>query len=160
DALDRPVAARLEALERHRQVSSSLRAGDRVHLVQDHGLDAAQHLARLRGQEQEERLRRRDENVGGRAEHASALVGRRGAGADRDGELRPETRERGAQIALDVVVQRFERRYVEETESLSRGRVETINPEQERCERLPGARGSLDENVTATRNRRPPTGLR
>ena len=44
---------------------AALRAGDRVHLVEDHGLDPAERLARLRGEEQEQGLGRRDEDVGG-----------------------------------------------------------------------------------------------
>ena len=49
---------------REREVGAALRAGDRVHLVEDQRLDAAQRLARLRGQHQVERLGRRDQDVG------------------------------------------------------------------------------------------------
>ena len=72
-----------------------------------------QHLAALRGQQQEERLRRRDQDVGRLAEHRRALLLRRVAGAHRDRELRLEPGERPAQVALDVVVQRLQRRDVE-----------------------------------------------
>jgi hypothetical protein len=51
------VEQRVEPLQRERQVSTALGAGDGVHLVDDDGLDAAQRLAGLRGQEEEERLR-------------------------------------------------------------------------------------------------------
>ena len=65
DALERALDETLEPLERQRQMSSALRSRDRVHLVEDDRLDAAQRLARLRGQEQKERLRRGDEDVRG-----------------------------------------------------------------------------------------------
>ena len=39
DALERRVDEALEPLERERQVRAALRAGDRVHLVEDHRLD-------------------------------------------------------------------------------------------------------------------------
>ena len=64
----------LEALQREREVGAALRPRDRVHLVEDHGLDPAQGLARLRGEEEEERLGRGDEDVGRRAQHAPALL--------------------------------------------------------------------------------------
>ena len=82
-ALGGLVEQRVEPLERQRQVGAALGAGDRVHLVDDHRLDAAQRLARLRGEEQEQRLGRRDEDVGRRAGERAALVGRGVAGADR-----------------------------------------------------------------------------
>jgi hypothetical protein len=46
-----------------------------VHLVDDHGVHAAQHLAGRRGQQQEQRLRGGDEDVGWVAGEAAALVG-------------------------------------------------------------------------------------
>ena len=74
----------LEPLERERQVRAALRSRDGVHLVEDHRLDAAQRLARLRGEQQEERLGGRDEDVGRRSQHPAALLGRRVAGAHGD----------------------------------------------------------------------------
>ena len=94
--------------------------GDRVHLVEDHRLDRAQQLAAPRGEEQEERLRGRDQDVGRRAQHLLALALRRVARADADRELRAEPGERAAEVPLDVVVQRLERRDVEEPEALAR----------------------------------------
>ena len=110
----------LEALQRERQVRAALRAGDRVHLVEDHRLDGAQHLAALRGEQQEERLGRRDQDVGRRAQHLLALALRRVARAHADGELRAHAGERAAQVALDVVVERLQRRHVEEPQALAR----------------------------------------
>ena len=63
DPLRRPLEQRVEPLERQRQVRAALGAGDGVHLVDDHRLDPAQRLARLRGEQQEERLGRRDQDV-------------------------------------------------------------------------------------------------
>ena len=57
----RPQA--LQALEREGEVRPALRAGDRVDLVDDHGLDAAERLARRAGEQQVEALRRRDQDV-------------------------------------------------------------------------------------------------
>ena len=55
---------RLEALEREREVRAALGVGDGVDLVDDHRLDPAEHLARVRGEDQVQRLGRRDEDVG------------------------------------------------------------------------------------------------
>ena len=64
---------RLEPLEREEEVRAALGRGDRVDLVDDDGLDRREHLARLRGQQEVERLRRRDQDVGRRARDARAL---------------------------------------------------------------------------------------
>ena len=55
----------VEPLEREREVRAALGAGERVDLVDDHGLDAAQGLARRRREHEEEGLGRRDEDLGG-----------------------------------------------------------------------------------------------
>ena len=52
---------------RQREVRAALGAGDGVHLVDDHRLDAAQRLAGRRGEQQEQRLGRGDQDVGRRA---------------------------------------------------------------------------------------------
>ena len=67
---DRPMRCagrsrrRVEPLEREREVGAALGAGDGVHLVDDHRLDAAQRLAGRRGEQQEQRLGRGDQDVG------------------------------------------------------------------------------------------------
>ena len=53
----------LEALEAEGEVGAALRAGDRVDLVDDHVLDAAEDLAGLAREHQVERFGRRDEDV-------------------------------------------------------------------------------------------------
>ena len=83
DALRRPVGQRLQALQRQRQVGAALGAGQGVDLVDDDPLDAAQRLPRLRGQQQVERLGRRDQDVRRALAEGAPLVGRRVAGAHR-----------------------------------------------------------------------------
>ena len=100
-------------------------------------------------------LGRGDEDVGRRAQHPPPLVGRRVAGAHRDGELRAQARERAAQVPLDVVVERLERGDVEEAEARARGLVQAVDPDEERGERLPGAGRRLDQDVPAARDRGP-----
>ena len=160
DALERVLHEALEPLERQREVRAALRPGDSVHLVEDHRLDAAQRLARLRGEQQEERLRGGDEDVGRSPQHAAALLGGRVAGAHADGELRVEPGQRAAEIPLDVVVERLERRDVEQAQSLSGRLVQPVEAEEERRERLPRAGRRLDEDVPALGNRRPAERLR
>ena len=126
---DRPIrwigvsADRLQALDADRHVRAALRAGDGVHLVEDQRLDAAQRLARLRGQHQVERLRRRDQDVGRLLQQLAAFLLRRVAGPDRNPQARLEACERAAEVALDVVVQRLQRRDVEHPQPLAGRRV-------------------------------------
>ena len=69
-ALADPV---VEPLEGDGQVAAALGGGQRVDLVDDHGLDAAQRLPRRGGEHQVERLGRGDEDVGRVAdEHGAA----------------------------------------------------------------------------------------
>ena len=84
DALRRRVGDRLEAFEREHEVRAALGRRERVDLVDDHGLDAAQDLARLRREHQVERLGRGDQDVGRGAHELLALLGGRVAGAHRD----------------------------------------------------------------------------
>ena len=67
DPLRRPRQQRVQPLQRQRQVGAALGRSDRVHLVDDHRLDAAQRLPRGRGEQQEQRLGRGDEDVRRRA---------------------------------------------------------------------------------------------
>ena len=83
----------------------------------------AQHLAALRGEEQVERLGRRDQDVGrlcGASAGGRAAACRPSARPTR--ERRAEPGERAAEVPLDVVVERLERRDVEEPEPLARRR--------------------------------------
>ena len=141
-------------------MGAALRPGDGVHLVEDQRVDAAQQLARARREQEEERLRRRDQDVRRLAEHRRALLLRRVAGADGDAELRPEPGERPAEVPLDVVVERLERRDVEHAQPDVRRSREPVDRRQERRERLPRAGRRLDEDVSAARDRRPALLLR
>ena len=126
-----------------------------VHLVEDQRLDRAQHVARLRGEHQVERLGRRDQDVGRLLEDLAPLLLRRVAGAHRDPHLRLEPGERAAQVALDVVVERLQRRDVEHAQPLARRRVQAVERVEERGQRLAGAGRRLDQHVRAGRDRRP-----
>ena len=101
-------------------MGAALALGDGVDLVDDHRLDRAQHLAGSGGEDQVERLRRRDQDVGRVAAHRLALLLRRVAGPQRDRDLRPDPRQRGAQVALDVVGEGLERRDVDQPGPLTR----------------------------------------
>ena len=125
DAHRRLAAERIEPLEREHQVRAALAARDRVQLVHDHALDALQHRAAgFRGQQDEERLRRRDQDVRRGLAHAVALEGRGVAGAHRVAdrhvvdalleELVADAGERLLEVLLDVVRERLQRRHIED----------------------------------------------
>ena len=109
----------------------------------------------LRGEQEVERLGRRDQDVRRGAEHlpALALVGVARADADRQGRAEPG--ERAPQVALDVVVERLQRRDVEQPQPLPRARVEPVDPGQERRQRLARAGRRLHEDVGARRDHGP-----
>ena len=120
DALRPPARERLEPLEREREVRAALVAGERVDLVHDHGLDAAERRPAALAREQEvERLGGRDEDVGRPVEEAAARGGGRVAGANRHPELwrrepggerrRADLRERRLEVLRDVVPERTQR---------------------------------------------------
>ncbi len=166
-------AQALEALEAQRQVRAALRAGDRVHLVDDDLLDATEDLAGLAREQEVQALRGRDEDVGRVADEVASLVRGRVAGpaGDRDpGRLEPEAlrferdaREWRAEVALDVVGQGLERGDVERADRsldatlLRRARLvdQPVEAPQERGERLARPRGRMDQRVPALADRRP-----
>ena len=160
DALDRLLDEPLQALDREREVRAALGAGDGVHLVEDQRLDTAERLARGRGEHQEERLGRRDQDVRRLLDELAALLRRRVAGANSDAEARLEPGERPAQVPLDVVVERLERRDVQDAQALARARVQPVDRVEERGERLARAGRRLDQDVAAGRDRRPAEPLR
>ena len=105
---------RAEALEREREMRAALRRRDGVDLVDDHRLDAGQDLARAARQHQVQRLGRRDQDVGRLAPHRRAVALRRVAGAHADREVGADPAQRRAQVAVDVVGERLQRRDVDE----------------------------------------------
>ena len=87
DPLGGLLEERVEALEADGQVGAALASGDGVHLVDDDGVDTAEGLARLRGQHQEQRLGRGDEDVGRLAGQPAPLLGGGVTGPDADADL-------------------------------------------------------------------------
>ena len=143
-------------------------------LVDDHGVDRRQPLAGVRRQQEKQRLRRGDEDVGGVAREPRPFDCGCVTGAD--GNLRRgdreavalrhdgDSRQRGAQVPLDVDCQRLEGRDVEDPASLlrRRRRLEHQAVEcPEKCrERLAAAGRREDQRGLAARDRRPPELLR
>ena len=109
----------------------------------------------LRGQQEEERLGGRDQDVRRVAQHRRALLLRGVARAHADAQLRAQPGKRPAQVPLDVVVERLQRRDIEEAESGAGVRVEPVDPVEEGGERLARAGRRLDEDVLTARDRRP-----
>ena len=166
---------RVEPLEREREVGAALGGGDRVDLVDDHRLDVAQRLARLRREHEVERLGRGDEDVGRVADEAAALVGARVAGAHADGRL-VDRRRRGARPPAGC------RRAAPAGSSRRRPRAraaatrraaacacplvgrrlghQPVDAPQERGERLARAGRGEDQRVVARGDGRPPLRLR
>ncbi len=160
DPLERLARQALEPLDGQRQVRAALRPGDGVHLVENQGPDAGERVARAGGQQQIERLGRRDQQVGRMPEHRRALLLGRVAGPHRDLDVGLEAGERPAQVALDVVVQRLERRDVDEPRSFTWLRDQPVEAEEEGGEGLTRAGRRLDQRVRAGGDLRPAELLR
>jgi hypothetical protein len=104
-------------------VGAALVARDGVHLVHDDGLDPAQGLPGLRGEQQEQRFRCGDEDVRRLGGQLPAFLGGGVAGAHRDRDVRlvqaepvrgvRDPGQRSAQVPLDVHGQRLERGDIE-----------------------------------------------
>ena len=122
DPLERLLRDALEPLEREREVRAALRPGERVDLVEDHRLDRLQQVAAARREQEVERLGRRDQDVGRGAQHPLAVALRRVAGPHAHRELRADPHEGAAEVPLDVVVERLERRDVQEPHAVARRR--------------------------------------
>ena len=88
--------------------------GDRVDLIDDHGLGRGEDLADPRGEHQVERLGGRDQDVGRRFLHRPPLGLGRVPGAQPDRDVGADPRQRRPQVALDVVGERLQRRDVDE----------------------------------------------
>ena len=184
---DRPIrcmggasagAEAFEPFEAQREVGAALGAGDRVDLVDDDVLDAAEDLADLAGQHQVQRFGGRDEDVRRVAGDLAAVLGRGVAGAagDADGRHRlaeslrrvADAGQRRPQVPLDVVGQRLERRDVEDADGAGRAaldarrrrmRGEPVQGPEERGERLAAPGRGVDQRVLAGGDRRPAAGL-
>ncbi len=169
DPLGGPGQQRVEAFERQGEVGAPLGARDRVHLVDDDGLHTAEHLARLRGEHEEQRLRRGDHDVGRRRGQPSTVGGRRVTRAQADPDLGhrdakpvggvPDAGERGAQVALHIDRERLQRRDVEDPAALllcrNRCSRQPVERPQERRQGLARTRRRDDERVLSTADRVP-----
>ncbi len=167
---------RLQALERERQVGPALRSHQRVDLVDDQEPRAGERRAEsLAGEQDEERLGRGDQDVRGPARHGLALGRQRVAGAHGDADLRrlePVGGGRGAdagqgsaQVLLDVVVQRAERRDVNDVDAvfqlaLQAQAMEVVEGPQEGRQGLSRARRRHDERIAAGGDGLPALALR
>ncbi len=171
------VAQCLESLEREREVRAPLVARDRVDLVDDHGVDRLQRDAPARaGDQQVQRLRRRDHEARRGPHHARPLRARGVTGAHPDFDVRrvePElARDLGdltqgaLQVLGDVDRERLQRRHVHDArdtgDRLTRlvGQVALVDALEERGERLARTGGRGDERVPARRDEGPAFALR
>jgi hypothetical protein len=165
----------LEPLEREEEVRAALARQDGVDLVDDHGVHVDERLARVGREDEEERLGRRDEDVGRVLGLPHALLGLRVTRADRDVERARrdaeasraalDAGERGAEVALHVHREGLERREVEDlapsrvfTRAL--GEERTIDRGEEGRERLARSRRREQQRALAEENGRPRAGLR
>jgi hypothetical protein len=87
DALRRPLGQRVQPFEGQGKVRAALGAGERMDLVDDHPLDAAERLARRRRQQQVQRLGRGHEDVRWPATEGPPLLGRRVSRPHRHSDL-------------------------------------------------------------------------
>ena len=117
-------------------------------------------VSRARGQHQEQRLGRRDQQVGRPAQHRRPLLLRRVSRAHRDVHVRLEAGERPAQVALDVVVERLQRGDVDEPRALAGLLEQPVEPVEERRKRLARTCRRLDQRVRAGGDLRPAERLR
>ena len=174
DALERSVADLFEPLEREREVGAALGRRDCMDLVDDHGFDAGEGVARRRCEHQVQRLGSRDQQIGRMADERRCGRGRRVARAHADDGLgerhlealggEPDARERRSEVLLDVERERAKRGQIQQTRAAGalghRRGHEPVDAPQERSERLPTAGGCQDQRVLTGRDRPPPLGLR
>ena len=160
-----PGAERFEPLQGQREVCAALVASDGVDLVHDDGAGAGERLPpRLAGEQDVERFRGGDEDVGRLADHRLAGRGRGVARArhrpDRDrrlaepgGPLRDPPKGR-LEVPLDVVGEGLERRHVDGPDRVVERPLpgflrQLVDDREERREGLAGAGGRGDEGVAA-----------
>ena len=162
---------RVEPFQGERQVGAALVIGNRVDLVDDHGLDRAKIVAALlRCQQDVERLRRGDENVRRPFEHGPAFRGQRIAGAHRgaDGRAQVAARQgqflnlpqRHLQVLLHIVAERFERRDVDHRRGRCKRAIDgladqLIDTDEKRGQRLARAGRGGDQRRPSREDRRP-----
>ena len=172
DALERAAGEPVQTFEGEREVAAPLVAGERVDFVHDDGVRVLQEFpAARRGQEQVERFRGGDQDVGRLPGHAGPVRGRGVAGpefgADRGqrGARRLRSRgdagEREFQVPADVRTQRLERRDIDHAGLVRQCPAsgfpgEPVQREEERRERLSGTRRGGNQDILAPGDGRPP----
>ena len=171
DALERRCRDLLEPLEGQGEMRAAAGVDDGVNLVDDDRLDGPEHVpAALAGQQQEQRFRRRDQDVRRLPQHGCALGLCRIAGADRDGDagcgdagglgVARDLAARHRQVLVNVRAERLERRHVHHADFVRQRRAlafaeQVVERREKRRERLAGSGRRRDERVAAGPNRLP-----
>ncbi len=170
---DKPARVQgFQAFQEKRQENAALVGTEGVNLVDDAVTDPAQGFASTGGQEQVQRFRRGDENMGRLAQEPLPFHLRSIAGADGNVDFRQWLLEapgkiRNAfqgnlQIAIDVVIERFQRRYVQDLHS-GGNRIlppQSVKAGKERGQGLARSGRRQDEGILAGSNGRPTLPLR
>ena len=165
----------LESLQRQSQVRTALVRYHGVDFIYDHGSHIAKNLAALlRREQQVERFRGRDQNVGRPAQHLLTSPRGRIAGADHHADLghQPSGCQRRVrdlsegllQIFLNVVAERLQRRDVNHLSAIfeftSKSLLEQdINAGEKGSQRFAGAGWRGDQDIRPGRNGGPTLGL-
>lgn len=154
----------VEPLQGEGEMGAPLRPGDRVHLVEDHRLDARQRVPGGGRQHQEQRLGRGDQDVRRPGHHGAPLGRRRVPGPDTDAHLGlrqaqahrllADAGQRRAEIALDVDREGLERRHVQHPAALlgvggRRFGGQPVQRGEERGQRLARTGRRDDQDVAA-----------
>ena len=177
DPLRRPVQQHVQPVQRDGQVGAAFGAGNGVDLVDDHGPDVGQHLPGPAGQQQEQRLRGGDQDVGAVPGEGPPVARRGIAGADRDRDLRQRQSARAATAPIPVSGDRRLRststasafsgdryntvhRAAGATWLAGRSGDQVVDRGQERGECLARPGGRDDQGVVAAADRVPGAGLR
>ena len=174
DALQGPPARRgnerFQPLDRQRQMRAALVAEHGVYLVEDQRFNLGEHGPPARARQQQiQRLGRGDQDMRWARRHLAALVGGGVPGAHRDADARAGTGigiakqfgdagQGNLKIAVDVVVQRLQRRNIENLNPRAESVAlphEAIEPRIERRQGLAAAGGRRDQRVAAPPDRRP-----
>ena len=150
---------------------AAARANHRVNLIDDDGPDRPQHLpAALRRQQQEQRFRRRDQDMGRRAEHGGALglagiAGPHGRRDPRRGDAQRfralrDAAARQREILVDVGAERLERRHVDDSDLVGQRPAQpflkqTVERRQKRRQRLARSGRRGNQRMATGSNRLP-----
>ena len=145
------VARPAQPCQPEAQERAALALGDGVQLVQDDGPKAGEVGAGiLVGEQESQRLGRREQDVGRMAAHPGAAVLRRVARARRVRDGQRHLGQRRLEVAADVGREGLERRDVERVQPLTTAAPAQLDEaRQEARERLAAARGRYQQRVSA-----------